>query len=92
MKSDFFKQKLFSVKYYRRPFPLKNVTVSVQFEVQRRINKWFWGFYKSDTLLFKNDFREILPRLEVLLDYRELYELKLKVESEMIDLKLSHRR
>ena len=92
MRSELFKQKLFSLERYSKSFPLNGLTVTIHFEVMRKINKWFWGFCRTDELIFKSDLEEILPRLESLISYRDIHDLLLMVDREMIDLKLSHRR
>lgn len=92
VRSEIFKQKLFSLEKYSKSFPLNGVTVTIHFEVLRKINKWFWGFCRTEELIFKSDLEEILPRLESLISYRVIHDLQLMVDREMIDLKLSHRR
>lgn len=92
MKNKFYETKRWNVDTYKRQYEFKGVIVTVTYSVDRVISKWFWGFYKSDTLKFRNDFSSIANSVEEILDRKDYYRLLLQIDIEMQELRLRNVR
>jgi hypothetical protein len=92
MKNKFHETKSWNVETYQGQYEFKGGIVTITYFVDRVISKWFWGFYKSDTLKFRNNFATIANSVVEMLDRKGYYKLCLRIEIEMQRLRLKHVR
>jgi len=92
MKNKFHETKRWNVETYEKQYEFKGVIVTIKYSVDRVISKWFWGFYKYDTLKFKNDFSSIANRVVDILDRKDYYRLCLQIDIEMREMRLRNVR
>lgn len=92
MKNKFHETKRWNVVTYKSQYEFKGTIVTITYSVDRVISKWFWGFYKSDTLKFSNDFSTIANSVVEMLDRKDYYKLCLRIEIGMQELRLKHVR
>lgn len=91
--SKFFETREWDVDIKFVKFYIKRATLTVRFTVHRKINKWLWNFYKSDTLTFHHNYTESRKRLiNSTFGEKEARRLQIMVEIEMLKLKLKNLR
>ena len=76
-----------------RKFEVKNIPITVRFTVNRRVNKWFWNFIKTDTIYFCNNYTDSKRKfISTIFGPKEGRKLQLQIEIEMLKLKIKHLR
>ena len=89
----FYETKRWIVATYEKSDQFRSYLVIVQFVVKRKIVKLLWGFYKYDTLIYKNDYEsEVKRKAQEVLNRKEMAELDLMVKIDDLKIQLKHVR
>lgn len=91
--SKFFETKEWDIDVKFVRFYIKGIPFTVRFKAHRKINKWLWNLYKSDTLTFQHNYTDSRKKLiNSTFGEKEARRLQILVDIEMLKMKLKHNR